>query len=62
MYAAQMQQQIDLPARSRPAFVSWQAGGRQEFPNDPIADAVRSRIARAAGLIKTRRIPRKEIA
>jgi hypothetical protein len=61
MFAAQTQQQIDLPARSRPAFVSWQAGGRQEFPNDPIADAVRTRRASAAGLIKTRRIPRSQL-
>jgi hypothetical protein len=62
MYAAQEQQQIDLPALSRPAFVSWQAGGRQEFPVDRVADAARERNLRAAGLIKTRRIPKQEAA
>ena len=60
MYSSTSQQQIELPARSRPAFVSWQAGGRQEFPNDPIADAERSRQARAAGKVRIRRIPRSQ--
>ncbi len=55
-------QDIQLPGLSRPAFVSWQAGGAQEFPNDPVADAQRERALRAAGLIKTRRIPANKVA
>jgi hypothetical protein len=51
-------QQGDGPTRSRPAFVSWLAGGQQNFPHDPILDAARERVLRAAGLIKTRRIPK----
>lgn len=48
---------IEVPVRARPAFVAWQVGGRQEFPTDRIADAVRERTLRAAGKIKVRRIP-----
>ena len=43
---------------SRAPFVAYQAGGKQEFPSDPIAWAVREREARAAGKVKVRRIPR----
>lgn len=54
---------IEVPRLSRPAYVSFQSGaGRQNFPNDPVLDAARHRALRAAGLIKTRRIPKKEAA
>ncbi len=57
-----MLDRIEVPQLSRPAYVSWQAGGQQNFPNDPILDAARDRALRAAGLIKTRRIPKSEAA
>lgn len=60
MYNSTTQQTIDLPNRSRPAFIAWQAGGRQEFPNDRVADAARERNLRSQGLIKMRRIPRSQ--
>jgi len=53
---------VEVPQLARPAFVSWQAGGRQEFPNDPILESARERALRAAGLIKTRRIPKAQVA
>lgn len=52
----------DLPSRSRPAFVSLQQGGRQQFPSDRVADAVRERDCRARGLVRTRRITAAEFA
>lgn len=52
------QEDIAGPVRTRPAYVVLQGGGRQDFPNDPIADAQRERALRTAGLIKTRRIPK----
>jgi len=52
-----------LPQLTRPAYVSWQSGvGQQNFPNDPVLDAARDRALRAAGRIKTRRIPKEEAA
>ena len=58
-----MYDRLDLPQLARPAFVSWQSGaGRQDFPVDPIADAVRDRDARAKGLVKVRRIPGNQAA
>jgi hypothetical protein len=47
----------DGPTVTRPAFVGWQAGGRQDFPVDRVADAARDRALRAAGKITVRRIP-----
>lgn len=52
----------DLPSRSRPAFVSLQQGGRQEFPADRVADVVRERDCRARGLVRTRRITAADFA
>lgn len=60
-----MQVQIDvteLPRAARPAFVSYLDGGRQVFPTDRIADAVRERDLRAAGKIVVRRRPAAEAA
>lgn len=54
--------QQELPSRTRPAFVAWQQGGKQEFPRDPVAWAVRERAVRAAGLVKIRRIPAVKFA
>jgi hypothetical protein len=48
---------VDGPAPARPAFVAWQAGGRQDFPVDRVADAARERRLRTLGLITVRRIP-----
>lgn len=48
---------IQGPMQTRPAFVSWLAGGRQDFPTDRFLDKVRDARLRAAGLIKVRRIP-----
>ena len=55
-------QHIDGPSRARPTFVSYLAGGQQNFPNDPVLVAARDRALRAAGLIKSRRIPASEVA
>ena len=52
----------DVPQRTRPAFVAWQAGGQQNFPHDPVLIAARTRALRAAGLIKSRRIPKEQVA
>lgn len=58
-----MLDRIETPQLARPAFVSWQSGvGQQQFPNDPVLEAARHRALKAAGLIKTRRIPREEAA
>jgi len=50
----------DGPRMARPAFVSLLPGGKQEFPNDPIADTVRDvqvkRDAQRLGRRLTRRI------
>lgn len=54
--------QVDGPQRSRPAFVAWLAGGQQNFPNDPVLQAARNRALKAAGLVKTRRIPSTKAA
>lgn len=55
-------QEIDGPRAARPALVGWLGGGRQQFPNDPVLDAARERALRTAGMIKSRRIPAKEVA
>jgi len=58
-----MLDRIEVPQLSRPAYVSWQSGvGQQNFPNDPVLDAARERALRAAGLIKSRRIPAEKAA
>lgn len=53
----------DGPMLARPGFVSLLPGGRQEFPNDPIADQHRDKRVRneAARLGRklTRRIPKE---
>lgn len=53
----------DGPRMARPGFVSLLPGGKQEFPNDPIADAARDRqvreTARREGRTLTRRIPKE---
>jgi len=36
----------DGPRLARPGFVSLLPGGKQEFPNDPVADAARDRQVR----------------
>jgi hypothetical protein len=54
----------DGPRMARPAFVSLLPGGKQEFPNDPIADVARDvqvkRDAQRLGRkLITRRIPKE---
>lgn len=54
--------QVEGPRAARPAFVSYLPGGQQNFPNDPVLDAARTRALKAAGLIKFRRIPAAKVA
>jgi hypothetical protein len=54
----------DGPRMARPGFVLLLPGGRQEFPNDPIADAARNQQVREAAqregrTLITRRIPKE---
>ena len=50
----------DGPRLARPGFVSLLPGGKQEFPNDPIADAARNKQLRAEGKIVIRRRPKED--
>ena len=53
----------DGPRMARPGFVSLLPGGKQNFPNDPVGDAHRTKLARRdaqrLGRKLTRRIPKE---
>lgn len=48
----------DGPVMARPGFVSLIPGGKQEFPNDPVADRARHERLKQEGKIVVRRRPR----
>jgi hypothetical protein len=52
----------DGPRMARPSFVSWLPGGRQDFPNDPVADRARHERLKKEGRVTTRRIPQNKEA
>ena len=51
----------DGPRMARPWFASLLPGGKQEFPNDPIADNSRDERLRAEGKIVIRRRPKEVV-